>query len=196
MLGRRGGYPLMAALIAAVLAFTATNIDDILILTLMLAGAYGRKGKLAVMLGQYIGITVLFAISVLGALGARMLPTAYIGLLGLLPIALGVRVLFSREEDDAKEKGGIGILGMCLLTVANGADNIGVYIPLFSGFALSEMLLTALVFAVMTGLWCALGLLVGAFPPVRDRIVKYKRILVPIVLIALGVWILIENYVF
>ena len=189
---------MIAIVLSAVVAYAATNIDDILLLTVLLAGASEKRNKTAIVIGQYLGIFLLFAVSIIGALGARILPTEYVGLLGIVPILLGLRALifFEKDEESGRKKENIGIFGMALLAVANGADNLGVYIPLFSGFEIFDFIITAAVFAIMTGVWCALGCFIGAVPPVQEKIGKYKRILVPLVLIVLGVWILIENYLF
>ena len=83
-----------------------------------------------------------------------------------------------------------------MLTIANGADNIGVYIPIFSGYSLADFAVTLAVFAVMIALWCYLGFALANYPYIRRKIVRYQHILVPLVLIALGLFILAKNYIF
>ena len=187
----------MKTLLAGILSFVATNLDDVLILMMLFAQAVGARARLRITLGQYLGIFILFAVSIPLALGAGLLPQRFIGLLGLIPIALGLRVvLFPEKDDDGETRGGLGVLGVALLTVANGADNIGVYVSVFSGFGALDFLITAVVFAVMTGVWCAFAYWIGASTLVRGIIGRYKRILVPIVLIGLGVMIFVSNWFF
>jgi cadmium resistance protein CadD (predicted permease) len=188
----------MKTLLAGILSFIATNLDDVLILMMLFAQAVGARARLRITLGQYLGIFILFAVSIPLALGAGLLPQRFIGLLGLIPIALGLRVVLfpEKDDDDGETRGGLGVLGVALLTVANGADNIGVYVSVFSGFGALDFLITAAVFAVMTGVWCAFAYGIGASTLVRGIIGRYKRILVPIVLIGLGVMIFVSNWFF
>lgn len=81
---------------------------------------------------------------------------------------------------------------MSLLTVANGADNIGVYLPLFSKYSPGQLVITTVVFALMIALWCYLGLKLASFPLVKAKLVKYKQIVIPIIFIVLGLLIIFK----
>ena len=179
----------------AFLAFMSTNIDDILLLMLLFSQTRTFFDRARIVLGQYLGIAALFAFSVFGSLGTRFLPEGAVGILGLVPIALGVACFFQKEEEDEQIRG-TGVLPTAFLALANGADNIGIYIPVFSGFGVSDFLVTALVFAVMTGLWCFFGYHIGAFPPIQRILRRYRRVIVPTVFILLGTWILIQHIFF
>ena len=72
--------------------FAVTNIDDILILALFFGQGAGHRGAAArVVLGQYLGFAAILVASVIGALGAGLLPRSAIPYLGLLPLVLGIR---------------------------------------------------------------------------------------------------------
>lgn len=72
-----------------VAAFIATNIDDIFVLMIFFSSlAYPVR---QIVLGQYLGIGSLVAISVLGSAIALVVPTYVIGLLGIVPIAIGIK---------------------------------------------------------------------------------------------------------
>jgi len=88
------------------------------------------------------------------------------------------------------------ILSVMLITMANGADNIGIYIPLFRGYTNMELIMTIIIFALMISLWCFIGEKIAFFPAVKTRLQKYKHILVPIVFIGLGIFIMIESGLF
>lgn len=185
-------------LIAAVIAFVSTNIDDLVINMLLFAGADDRKGR-SIATGKYLGIGVLLMLSMLGACGLQRVPTRYLGLLGLVPIALGMKewLAIRRQSADKEEtlpSKSIGALGVMTVTLANGADNIGVYIPLFSGYGVARMALTAIVFALLTGVWCLIGQKLSALPALRTQLSRYKRILVPVVFSALGIYIILKSY--
>lgn len=74
----------MEILITSVIAFTSTNLDDIFLLTLF----YGNKEFKSkdIIAGQLLGISTLIAVSLIGSLIGLLVPQAYIGLLGLVPM--------------------------------------------------------------------------------------------------------------
>ena len=144
-----------AGFFTSVAAFISTNLDDIFMLTLFFAQAKGRKGALKVVAGQYIGMGCLAALSILGALGTQLVTQRYVGLLGFVPLCLGIKAWMdyrsqgnkSRQEEETGETPGIGIISVALVTMANGGDNIGVYIPVFSGYSAGELAEALAVFA-------------------------------------------------
>lgn len=190
-----------ATFLTAVLSFASTNIDDIFVLMILYSLVQNAKGVVRVVAGQYFGIGALVALSVVGALGTQIFPPQYIGLLGFLPLFLGVRSWITyrrgqeRQEQEPQGKPQISFFSVFLLTMANGADNIGVYIPVFSGYTFTDFMITLAVFAGMTALWCYLGLVLANYPYVREKITRYQHILVPVVLIVLGLAILAKNYI-
>jgi cadmium resistance protein CadD (predicted permease) len=80
-------------------------------------------------------------------------------------------------------------LSVAGVTLANGGDNFGIYIPLFATAPAAIPIYIA-VFAVMTAVWCALGYLVVNNPLIGSQVRRYGHVLLPIVLIALGLYIL------
>lgn len=175
---------------ASVAAFAATNIDDLFVLMLLFGQANHRAERRKICLGQLLGMAVLTAVSILGALGLGLVPEGWLRLLGVVPIALGIRAW--READEEEETpSAVGVLSAAGLAVANGGDNLGVYIPLFAGFSAGQLALCAGVFAVMTLLWCLVGEKLAGLPRVSRAIRAYQRVLVPGVLILLGVSILL-----
>ena len=153
------------------------------------------------MAGQYIGMGCLAALSILGALGTQLVPQRYVGLLGFVPLCLGIKAWMdyrsqgnkSRQEEETSETPGIGSISVALVTMANGGDNIGVYIPVFSGYSAGELAEALAVFAMMTALWCRLGYSLGNHPGIKEKIERYQHILVPLILSALGVIILAKS---
>lgn len=192
-----------AAVITALISFISTNLDDIFVLTLFFAQEDRPRGRVYITLGQYLGIGILAAVSLLGAGVLRAVPDRWLGLLGLVPIALGVKAwLDHRKGQDEEEEAelsaaGAGkILQVALVTIANGGDNIGVYLPLFAGCTGGELALTLGVFALMVWVWCFLARRLAALPVLKENIQKYKHIVIPVVFIALGLYIMAEHMVF
>jgi cadmium resistance protein CadD (predicted permease) len=71
--------------------FAVTNVDDIVILALFFGQATDQRGAAArVVVGQYLGFAGILAASIVGALGAGLLPDTMIPYLGLVPLLLGL----------------------------------------------------------------------------------------------------------
>lgn len=95
-------------------AFIATNIDDIFILMLFFAPYSSSLSSTIparqVIVGQYLGIGLLVGISALGSFLPLVVPQYVIGLLGIAPIAIGVKkliyVLRKEDERDASKDTG------------------------------------------------------------------------------------------
>jgi len=183
-----------------VVVYASTNIDDLLILAVFFADP--RVHVAAVIAGRFIGLAALVLASAAAALLALAIPPGWIALLGLVPLFLGLRALRAlragRDEDerapanlDAKGRNGFAAQAFTVagVTLANGGDNLGVYIPLFATAPAAIPVYVA-AFAVMTLAWCALGYLLVNNPLVGDQVRRYGAVALPIVLIALGVYIL------
>lgn len=187
---------MIASIFTSVVAYVSTNIDDIFVIMILLAQADKRtKGKLIA--GHFLGVGLITVASMLGALGLQNLPLKYVGILGLVPIGLGIKAWLDHkkgaDDDDAPEVQSVSLLSMAMITLGNGADNIGVYIPLFTGFSGTERIGAVIVFAVMTALWVFLANTLAEFPKVKSVIEKYKTIAIPVVFIALGVFIILDS---
>ncbi|MCE3551683.1 cadmium resistance transporter [Pseudonocardia sp. RS11V-5] len=186
--------------------FAVTNIDDILVLALFFGQAAGRRSaEIRVAAGQYLGFLAILAASVVGALGAGLLPDSVIPYLGLLPLLLGIRAAWQvwRHHDDADEdargtdsSAGPSILAVAAVTFANGGDNIGVYVPVFTTSGIGGMVVHCLVFLVLVAVWCALGRFFATRPLVARALSRWGHIVLPIVLIGIGLLILVEGGAF
>lgn len=189
---------MLETVISCIAAFVGTNIDDMFINTFFFVEADTKAKTYSIVLGKYLGIGALVLLSVLGAFGLQVLPERYIGFLGLIPIGMGIRegVRFWRnkeETENEEEQRASGLVwNVMLVTMANGADNIGVYIPLFAGFEGGQLFVGLGIFAVMTALWCVLGKKMADLPVINQFLKKYKNVLVPMVYIALGVYIIFK----
>ncbi|AII11243.1 cadmium resistance transporter [Rhodococcus opacus] len=186
---------MIGTVLAAVAMFAGTNVDDIVVLTvLFVASTQGQPRPWQIVAGQYLGFSALVAISVIAALGLVIVPDDWVGLLGLLPLALGIRGLIaSRNGDGESPVVATGLLGVAGITIANGADNISVYTPVFRTLAPAQTALTIAVFMVCVGIWCAAGRLLGTHKKVTETLERVEHWLVPVVFIVLGAVILIES---
>ncbi len=195
--------PLAPRIAAAIGMFVGTNVDDLVVLTVLFlaARASGRPKPWQIWLGQHLGIAALIALSAIAALGLTIVPDRWVGLLGLLPLAMGARGLVaavrnarsSDRDDDDQPAIATGVLSIAAVTIANGADNVSVYTPMFRSIGLVHSLVTVAVFAAMTALWCAAGAWLGS----RERVIavakRYGRWIVPVVFVVIGAGIVAES---
>jgi cadmium resistance protein CadD (predicted permease) len=192
---------MMLLLGLAVAAFFSTNIDGLFILLILFGDRRFRARDIVA--GEYIGTAALYALSVVCSLTSLVIPRADIGLLGLVPVGIGAGKLYSLWHDRAKTEetlsprynaGSHGrVLPVAAVIIANGGDNIGIYIPLFairSGF---DIAVIGLVFAVMTALWCLIAYWLVKHPALGPPLNRYGHWVVPFVLIGLGLLILLEE---
>lgn len=190
---------MLATIAAAAAMFAATNIDDIVVLTvLFLASAKGRPRPWEIVGGQYLGFITLVGISVLAALGLTLVPDAWVGWLGLVPLLIGVagliRFLRKRGQDEAeKAVSALGLFSVAGITIANGSDNIAIYTPIFRTMPPRDTVVTIVVFLILVAVWCALGRVVGTNPKVTETLEKIEHWLVPVVFIGLGLFILASS---
>ncbi len=182
------------SMVSSVVAYIATNIDDMFINMLLFASAKNKKDDLAIVIGKYTGTGALVVLSLVAAFGMQALIGRYIHWLGVVPIALGIKEIYSNtkgEEDGKIKLSHSFVWSTTVITVANGADNIGVYVPLFAQFSAYQLGIMAVVFCVMTALWCFMGKMVTKLPVIKNIMEKYSAVITPLVYISLGVYILL-----
>lgn len=189
-----------------VAAFVATNIDDIFVLMMFFSSLTFPVRQ--VVLGQFIGIGLLIAISALGSLISLVVPTYIIGLMGIIPIVIGIKNLVEiRKKDKSlsrqavqnkkKNRSYFSFLSVAAITFSNGGDNIGVYVPLFSKYnTVSQITTLTAVFIAMTAVWCISSYYFMNHPLVASKIRHIGNIILPFVLIGLGIYILTESFLF
>ncbi|MDI6099476.1 cadmium resistance transporter [Actinoplanes sp. NEAU-A12] len=188
----------------AVGLFTATNIDDIVILALFFARGAGRRHTTRdILTGQYLGFAGIVAVAVAAAIGVTFLPGAALPYLGLLPLLLGVKAAAQAwrdrgedEDDDVSGTGGPGVLTVASVTFANGGDNIGVYVPVFATTGAGGMVVFVAVFLLLVAVWVAAGRFFATRPVVARALGRWGHVLLPVVLIGVGVLILAEGGAF
>lgn len=188
--------PILAQSAVAVALFASTNVDDLFVLLAFFADK--RYARYQVVTGQVVGLATLVVVSYLASLLNLIIPREYIGLLGIAPVFIGIRTLFHKVDDDhaeAEKKAfsrnvGEKMFNVAMVTIANGADNISVYTPYFASQSPQALIVTAVVFTLMTAVWCIFASMLVQHPNWGPFIKKYAHRVVPFVLIALGVFIM------
>jgi cadmium resistance protein CadD (predicted permease) len=178
-------------LVASVTTFAATNIDDIFLLTVLFARRVPTRRIVA---GQYLGFAAIIIVSLTLLKGvAFAIPQEWIRILGILPLAIGVKefVHIHRFEAGYTERtGSLSLLSIAAITVANGADNVGVYVPFFVA-SRSHLRLVLVVYGLLVFAWCAVGNWFGRHALVLKSLDRWGHWMVPLVLIGLGTYVLL-----
>ncbi|MBD2567103.1 cadmium resistance transporter [Anabaena lutea] len=209
---------LETAFTEGIIAFAATNIDDIVILLLFFSQLDSNFRRRHIVIGQYLGFTAIILASLPGFFGGLVIQREIIGLLGLLPIAIGLKQLLNRESEttevqtvttDFKQSSHpnpvlsflLSILHpqtykVAAVTIANGGDNISIYIPLFAGHDFASLGVILGVFLAMVGVWCYIAYLLTRQATIANILSRYGQAIVPFVLIGLGLFIMYERGTF
>ncbi|MDZ8183390.1 MAG: cadmium resistance transporter [Nostoc sp. ChiSLP02] len=199
---------LATAITTGITAFSATNIDDIVILTLLFSQVNKTFRSRHIIAGQYLGFAALIAASLPGFLGGLIIPQSWIRLLGLMPIIIGMSSLLKREEDsqdeatEETEPACPSVISSFLspqtcnvaaIAFANGSDNISVYVPLFANSELETLLPILGVFFSLVGVWCYTAYKLTYLPAIAQFLTENGKSFMPCILVGLGVFIVSEN---
>lgn len=189
-------------IVTSIILYSGTAVDLLIILMLFFAKRKSRKDIINIYLGQFLGSVSLIFLSLLFAFVLNYIPSKEIlGLLGLIPIFLGLKVLLLGDSDgEAIAKDGLRkdnknlIFLVAMITFAScGADNIGVFVPYFTTLNLANLIVTLLTFLVLIYLLVFSAQKLAQVPSVGETLEKYSRWFIAVVYLGLGMYILIEN---
>ncbi|RXS28877.1 CadD family cadmium resistance transporter [Streptococcus pyogenes] len=188
--------------VTSIILYSGTAVDLLIILMLFFAKRKSRKDIINIYLGQFLGSVSLILLSLLFAFVLDYIPSKEIlGLLGLIPIFLGLKVLLLGDSDgEAIAKEGLRkdnknlIFLVAMITFAScGADNIGVFVPYFTTLNLANLIVALLTFLVMIYLLVFSAQKLAQVPSVGEILEKYSKWFIAVVYLGLGIYILIEN---
>lgn len=207
---------LISTLVIGISTALATTFDDNLYLTAFFGKVNRTFRPKHIVLGEFVGFTALVLASLPGFFGGLLIPSTWIGLLGFLPIIIGISHLMSREDggeevqtvsmnftSDARSHRRKKSLWATLrdrqtyrvsaVTIANGGNNIGIYVPLFASSNLPSLGVILCVCYVSVGVWCCLSYFMTRNPLMAPLLTRYGRKIFPFVLIWLGFSILMKS---
>lgn len=185
-------------IITAIITYLATSIDEMPVL-FMLYTKGGNKGKgKTITITYFIGTFLLVALGLLGAFGLVQIPLKWvIGLIGLIPLGMGLKVLIIGDDDEEKAmetaKNQKSLWAQVLvITLALGADDLGVYIPLFTTLTGGKILLMIFVFAFGVVIMCLISYRLTQIDQLKKFIEKQDRYFTGLVFIAIGILVIIK----
>jgi cadmium resistance protein CadD (predicted permease) len=178
----------LAVLSASITTFAVTNIDDAFLLTFFFARGIPMRRIVA---GQYAGFAAIVGISLIVVWGALAVPHRWIRLLGVLPLAIGIKRLLQarRTAADRSLASTESVASIALVTLSNGADNISVYVPFFV-IGRSNLWLILIEYAALVALWCFVGRWLGSHSLILRSVDQWGHWAVPLVFVGLGIYVL------
>ncbi|MEH2010048.1 cadmium resistance transporter [Nostoc sp.] len=206
---------LISTFFIGISAAFATTFDDNLYLTAFFGKVNRSFRPKHIVLGEFLGFTTLVCASLPGFFGGLIIPSTWIGLLGLLPIAIGISNLISRDDEtetvqavsvdltpakSGRQKKSLlatirdpQTYRVSAVTIANGGNNIGIYVPLFASSNLPSLGVILCTCYLSVGVWCLLSYNLTRNPLMTPVLTRYGRKVFPFVLIYLGLSILIKS---
>ncbi|MDA3973250.1 cadmium resistance transporter [Enterococcus thailandicus] len=209
---------MLTTLTTSLISFISTNIDDIFILTILFSQVGKNLSKKDIVLGQYLGVGLLVLFSILASHSLNRIQTEYLGLLGIIPIFLGIKSWLdfvknkkrtaSIEKDSSANKADLTdetlltsglrphFLNVTLLTLGNGSNNIGIYVPLFSRYSVIDLVISVLIFIIMIAIWCYFSFKLANLSFIQEELHRHQAFIIPVIFIGLGIYILIDSGLF
>ena len=194
---------MIQTIVTAAILYIVTALDLLVILLMFFARAKTRKEYRDIYIGQYVGSVALIVVSLFFAFVLNYVPEKWIlGLLGLIPIYLGIKVAIYGDSDgeerakkELNEKGLSKLVGtIAIVTIAScGADNIGLFVPYFVTLSVTNLLLTLFVFLILIFFLVFTAQKLANIPGVGEIVEKFGRWIMAVIYIALGLFIIIEN---
>ena len=194
---------MIQTIVTAAILYIVTALDLLVILLMFFARAKTRKEYRDIYIGQYVGSVTLIVISLFFAFVLNYVPEKWIlGLLGLIPIYLGIKVAIyddcegeKRAKKELNEKGLSKLVGtVAIVTIAScGADNIGLFVPYFVTLSVTNLLITLFVFLILIFFLVFTAQKLSNIPGVGEIVEKFSRWIMAVIYIALGLFIIIEN---
>jgi cadmium resistance protein CadD (predicted permease) len=185
---------LLEIVVVASIAFLSTGFDN---LGVLVAGFATRELDARRIAAGYIVASALVVVaSLAGANLVELAPLGAIAYLGVLPIALGLRQLWqlrTRTTQVPQERALRGGLSVAVVTLAQSADNVVVFVSLFADTSRAldaTVLMTLLAWSVA---WTVAAFWLARHSPLADLLGRAMRVMLPFLLIAVGVYILLDT---
>ncbi len=189
----------MAIVAAAAGVFVGSNIDDLIVLiVLFLSVSAGTLPARRIVVGQYLGFGILVAASIVIALGLTAVPQRWVGLVGLVPLGIGVWGLIGalRNGPDHSPVVATRVWSIAGICIANGMDNISVYAPLLRTYSPGDDVILVVVLLAGVAAWCALARWLGGRHQIIALLRRIGFWLVPVVFIGIGLVVIADSGLF
>jgi cadmium resistance protein CadD (predicted permease) len=178
--------------------FAGTNVDDMVIISLLSASARAGRPPHAgqIWAGQYVGFGVLIGASLALGRGLALAPQRFLWVLAIFPLGVGafglVNAIRSRrrgQEPNAPSPTA-GMYAVAAITIIDGGDDLAAYTPFYATIHAGEIVVSIVVFVVMIAIWCLIGDHIARYQRVADVIDDYGDWILPVTMMLLGLYVL------
>ena len=181
----------------AVATFVSTSVDNLL----LLVGFYGEGETPRVKVGLgYIAATVtMLAVAWAASSILEEIPAQALGLLGVIPLMFGVAGLSRLARsggvppEDRRPASSGGFAPVFLVMAANSGDSLAVFASLFGDTAERTEVVIAGTAALCAVAYTVLAARLTAHPVMGARIRRAANVVLPILLIAIGIYIMADT---
>ena len=196
----------------------ATTFDDNIYLTAFFSEVNRTFRPQHVVVGEILGFTVLMMISLVGFIMGLVIPSTWTGLLGILPIVIGLKNLIDLNKDDSAEDKSANLkrnskfrgfdsrkrtlwdvirdpqtYRVSSVTIANAGNNLGIYIPLFATSSIQSLSVIIPICYLIVGCWLCMSYTLTHLPVIALVLSRYASKFFPFVLMWLGFRILMDS---
>ena len=183
----------------ASVTFLATNVDNLVLLFAFLANRAFRVWN--VIIGYALGMLGILALSWIAGLLADLIHPHYVGFLGFVPIALGLKLLYdqlvrhktSSDPAPAEASKRSQIVTVALADVSHGPDTIILFSVLLAEADNRGQFAISLTYIGLVFVWCSVGFFLLQRPLLREPIQRYGHRFSPYLLIGIGVYIVLNT---
>jgi cadmium resistance protein CadD (predicted permease) len=177
-------------------AFIGTNLDNLLLLTAM----YSRYERQALMVtaGYFTGMALVGGIAVIIGEAGDYIPLAYLGLLGVIPITMGVVSLWKlfRNKGNMEDAGpvvdskGLTVfLALITTQLSNSADSIIAFSALLAESTDRSDFLITPTYLAMIGIFSGVAYYSLRHKKLSEFLERYGQYVTPFILILVGLYI-------
>ena len=181
-----------------VVAFVSTNLDNLFVLMGLVGGSKMQTRDVAT--AYAFSIAVVLGIGVAASYLADLGADAWLRYLGFVPLGMGlwrIRALATGARSPGaspeQTRSGLSIPSVSITMLASSGDSLGVFSSLM---AETSEVLVLVIFATalaMSALWAAAASFVVQHPALAPRLRMMDRYAVPILLVAIGLYILSDT---
>ncbi len=175
--------------------FAATNVDNLVLLVGWMLS--GRVPRHHIFMGYSVGMALLLAVTIGLGFSSNLMPVQYLGYLGVIPVLLGVKMLFDLwrntnvDIDDLQAPGQkSSIIAIASTQLANGVDTILVFSPLLADSSGDIDYVIVSSFTVMVAVWFGVARLLALHASRLKYVTLAGQWIAPVVMILVGIYIL------
>lgn len=173
-----------------VATFFGTALDNLLMLVVLRVSGVPPRDIAG---GFLAGSLVVLALCAAGSALSSFVPVHYLGLLGVVPVTLGVLGLLAALQHPSAQPArtdAAGVAGIAAVQIASSFDTLVAFLPLFADTRRTHLAVIVAGFLAMTFVWLLAARVLAGSPSITVRLRPVERYARPVVLILVGIYVL------